>query len=153
MSDKLVAYFSASGTTRAKAKELSALAGADLYEIEPVKKYTDKDLDWNDNKSRSSIEMKDSSSRPEIVKKSLDVSNYKTIYLGFPIWWYTAPTIIKTFLDSYDFYGTRFVLFATSGGSGLGKSALDLHPCAPEADFISGKVVRREADLKELLSL
>ncbi len=153
MSDKLIAYFSASGTTRAMAKELAALSGADLYEIEPARKYSSKDLDWTDNKSRSSLEMKDPSSRPGIASKDLDASQYNTIYLGFPIWWYTAPTIVKTFLDSYDFYGARIILFATSGGSGLGKSALDLQPCAPEAEFITGRIVRSKADLKELLSL
>lgn len=153
MSDKLVAYFSASGTTRAMAKKLADAAGADIHEIEPVRKYTRKDLDWNDNQSRSSLEMKDPSSRPEIVSSSLDVSQYNTIYLGFPIWWYTAPTIVKTFLDAYDFYGARIILFATSGGSGLGKSALDLQPCAPEAEFITGRIVRSKADLKELLDL
>ncbi len=153
MSDKLVVYFSASGVTKTVANSLAALAGADIYEIEPVRKYTDEDLNWNDSNSRSSVEMKDTSSRPEIVKKSLDTSIYSTVYLGFPIWWYTAPTIVKTFLESYDFNGKKIVLFATSGSSGLGKSGSDLQPCAPGATFISGKIIRSKSDLNALLSL
>ena len=120
---RLVAYFSASGTTAQAAKTLAEAAGADLYEIKPQTPYTKEDLNWMDKNSRSSIEMKDPSSRPEIADRDAKISSYDVIFLGFPIWWYTAPVIINTFLESYDFSGKTIVLFATSGGSGLGNTA------------------------------
>lgn len=120
---RLVAYFSASGTTAQAAKTLAEAAEADLYEIKPQTPYTKEDLNWMDKNSRSSIEMKDPSSRPEIADRDAKISSYDVIFLGFPIWWYTAPVIINTFLESYDFSGKTIVLFATSGGSGLGNTA------------------------------
>ena len=120
MSKKLVAYFSASGTTAAVAKALSEAAGADLYEIKPQTPYTRADLNWQDKKSRSSVEMNNKTHRPPLADKDAHIENYDTIFLGFPIWWYVAPTIINTFLESYDFTGKTIILFATSGGSGFG---------------------------------
>ena len=123
MSKTLVAYFSASGTTAKAAKNLAEAAGADLYEIKPAVPYTQADLNWMDKKSRSSLEMNDKSSRPALADKDANIGAYDTILLGFPIWWYVAPTIINSFLESYDFSGKKIVLFATSGGSGFGKAA------------------------------
>ena len=126
MSKKLVAYFSASGTTAAKAKLLAQAAGADLYEIKPAVPYTKADLNWQNKQSRSSVEMSDRSSRPAIADKNADIAAYDTIFVGFPIWWYVAPTIINTFLESYDFSGKTIILFATSGGSGFGDTVKNL---------------------------
>ncbi len=120
MSKTLVAYFSARGTTARAAKNLAEAAGADLYEIKPAIPYTSADLNWRDKSSRSSVEMKDKSSRPALADTNANIGAYDTILLGFPIWWYTAPTIINTFLESYDFSGKKIILFATSGGSGIG---------------------------------
>lgn len=123
MSNKLVAFFSASGVTANAAKTLAeAAAGADIYEIKPEVPYTKAALDWMDKSSRSTIEMQDKSSRLAIADKNADISAYDTIFVEFPIWWYIAPTIINTFLESYDFSGKTIVLFATSGGSGFGKT-------------------------------
>lgn len=119
---KLVAYFSASGVTAKTAKTLSEAAGADLYEIKPAVPYTKDDLNWMDKQARSTVEMNDLSFRPAIADHDAGVENYDVIFLGFPIWWYIAPTIINTFLESYDFSGKTIVLFATSGGSGFGKT-------------------------------
>ena len=116
-------------------------AKADLFEIEPKVPYTKADLDWMDKKSRSSVEMSDKKYRPEIMKKEIDMSSYDEILLGFPIWWYVAPTIINTFLESYDWTGKKIVLFATSGGSGLGKSAAGLRDSAKGAQIIEGKML------------
>ena len=118
MSKKLVAYFSASGVTAKAAGKLAKAADADLFEIKPVQPYTRADLDWMNKKSRSSIEMADKSSRPEIAEKVSNMADYDVIFVGFPIWWYVAPTIINTFLEQYDLSGKKIVLFATSGGSG-----------------------------------
>ena len=141
MSKKLVAYFSASGTTAKVAQTLAQAAGADLYEIKPQVPYSRADLNWQDKRSRSSIEMNDKSSRPAIVTGDLDVSAYDTILLGFPIWWYVAPTIINTFLEAYDFSGKTIVLFATSGGSGFGKAVSCLQASAPGATIREGKLL------------
>ena len=141
MSTNLVAYFSASGTTAGVAKNLAKAIGADLYEILPAIPYTSADLNWNDKKSRSSLEMNDKSSRPELKGHDAPVAEHDTIFLGFPIWWYTAPTIIKTFLEAYDFTGKTIVLFATSGGSGLGRTAKDLADSCPGAVIKSGKLL------------
>ena len=118
----LIAYFSASGTTARTAKNLAEAAGADLYEIKPSVPYTRADLNWNDKESRSSVEMNDKSFRPPLADKNAGINAYDTILLGFPIWWYVAPTIINTFLESYDFTGKTIILFATSGGSGFGRT-------------------------------
>lgn len=123
MSKILVAYFSASGVTKNAAEKLAKAANADLFEIKPVRPYTDADLNWMDKKSRSTIEMNDLSSRPEFAKKCENMGSYDVVFVGFPIWWYVEPRIIDTFLESYDFSGKRVIPFATSGGSGLGKTA------------------------------
>lgn len=123
MSKVLVAYFSASGVTKNAAEKLAKAANADLFEIKPVRPYTDADLNWMDKKSRSTIEMNDLSSRPEIAEKCENMGSYDVVFVGFPIWWYVEPRIIDTFLESYDFSGKRVIPFATSGGSGLGKTA------------------------------
>lgn len=128
MSKKLVAYFSASGETAKVAKILAKAAGADLYEIKPKTPYTKADLDWMDKQSRSTVEMHDLSFRPEIADKNANVSEYDVIFVGFPIWWYIAPTIINTFLESYDLSGKVIVPFATSGGSGFGETIEKLRP-------------------------
>ena len=123
MSKILVAYFSASGVTKNAAEKLAKAANADLFEIKPVRPYTDADLNWMDKKSRSTIEMNDLSSRPEIANKCENMGSYDVVFVGFPIWWYVEPRIIDTFLESYNFSGKTVIPFATSGGSGLGKTA------------------------------
>ena len=141
MSKKLAAYFSASGTTAAVARILAEAAEADLYEIKPQAPYTRADLNWQDKKSRSSVEMNDKSFRPPLANRDAHVEDYDTIFLGFPIWWYTAPTIINTFLESYDFSGKTIILFATSGGSGFGKTVADLKVSAKGAVIRDGKLL------------
>ncbi len=152
MSKTLVAYFSASGVTKRVAQNLAVAAEADIYEIRPAVPYTSADLNWMDKNSRSTIESKDRSSRPELADKDADIAAYDRVFVGFPIWWYTAPAIIKTFLESYDFSGKTIVLFATSGGSGLGNTAKDLEQSCPGAVIREGKLLNgnpsREA-LKE----
>ena len=141
MSKTLVAYFSASGVTKRVAENLAAAAETDLYEIRPAVPYTSADLNWMDKSSRSTIESKDRSSRPELADKDADIAAYDRIFVGFPIWWYTAPAIIKTFLESYDFSGKTIILFASSGGSGLGKTVKDLEECCPGAVIREGKLL------------
>ncbi len=142
MSKTLVTYFSASGVTEAVAKKLAEAANADLYEIKPEVPYTDADLNWNNRSSRSSVEMNDLSSRPALADKNADVSAYDTILLGFPIWWGLAPTIINTFLESYDFSGKKIILFATSGGSGLGRTADELRKSVSRScTIVDGKIL------------
>ena len=143
MGKKLVAYFSASGTTRKIAEMIAQAAEADLYEITPKQPYSKADLNWMDKKSRSSIEMSDKKFRPEISDIDVQVDKYDEIILGFPIWWYVAPTIINTFLVSYDFSGKKIVLFATSGGSGFGNTVSELKPSAPDAEIVEGKVFNK----------
>lgn len=150
MSNKLVAYFSASGTTGNIAKKLAESIGADLYEIKPAVKYTSADLNWNNRSSRSSIEMRDKSSRPELADKNAKISGHDVIFLGFPIWWYVAPTIINTFLESYDFTGKKIILFATSGGSGFGQAVAGLQPSTPGAKIVEGKLFNRSVSPDEL---
>ena len=129
----LVAYFSASGVTVNVAKLLAEAAGADLF--------TNADLNWMDKKSRSTVEMQDKSSRPAIAAPCSNLADYDTIFVGFPIWWYVAPTIINTFLESGDFSGKKIVLFATSGGSGFGKTVANLKDSAPGATIVEGKLL------------
>ncbi len=152
MSKALVAYFSASGTTARVAKALAQSVGAELYEIRPAVPYTKADLNWMDKSSRSSVEMNDRSSRPALADRDADIGAYDTILLGFPIWWYVAPTIINSFLESYDFSGKKIVLFATSGGSGFGNTVAGLKTSvAADAVIIEGKVLhgrQTEAGLK-----
>ena len=142
MSNKLVAYFSASGVTAKVAETLAEAIGADIFEIEPKVPYTEADLDWMDKKARSTIEMNDPASRPEIAVKRDNMKDYDTIFVGFPIWWYVAPTIINTFLESYDFSGKTVIPFATSGGSGMGKTEAVLHAlCSDSVNWKSGKML------------
>ena len=150
MSRKLVAYFSASGVTAKLAETLSEAIGADLYAIEPEVPYTKADLNWMNKNSRSSMEMKDPASRPAIAGKCDNMDEYDTIFVGFPIWWYVAPTIINTFLESYDFTGKTIIPFATSGGSGMGKTNEKLQPSCPGAKLVEGKVWKKNAKADEL---
>ena len=143
MDKKLVAYFSASGTTKKTAEMVAEAAGADLYEITPAVAYTKTDLNWMDKKSRSSVEMNDKKIRPEMTDTDAGIENYDEILLGFPIWWYVAPTIINTFLEKYDFSGKKIILFATSGGSGFGNTISELQPSAPGAEFVEGRLLNR----------
>lgn len=141
MSKKLVAYFSASGVTKAAAERLAKAIGADLFEIKPKTPYTRADLDWTDKKSRSSIETYNPDCRPEIADTLANMGDYSTVILGFPIWWYVAPKIINTFVESYDFSGKTVIPFATSGGSGMGKTTEVLKKLCPDANWVNGKVV------------
>lgn len=154
MNKKLVAYFSASGTTAGVAAELAKAADADLYEIEPKEPYTSADLNWMDKTARSTIEMKEKSSRPEIKDTDARIAEYDVVYVGFPIWWYVAPTIINTFLEKYDFSGKTIILFATSGGSGFGRAVEGLKgSVAADTVILEGKVFRGRASQKDLAKL
>lgn len=138
---KLVAYFSASGVTAGKARQLAEIAGADLHEIAPAVPYTAADLNWMDKKSRSTVEMRDDASRPELAEKTTDLTAYDTVYIGFPIWWYTAPHIIRSFIESNDLKGKKIVLFATSGGSTLKKALKQFKKDYPDLDFVGGEML------------
>ena len=147
----LVAYFPATGTTAKAAKALANAVGGELYEIKPAVPYTSADLNWMDKNSRSSVEMKDAHSRPALADTDAPVAGHDVIFLGFPVWWYVAPTILNTFLEAYDFTGKTIVLFATSGGSGLGTSAAGLRVSAPGAKIVDGRMLNgrlNEAELK-----
>lgn len=137
----LTAYFSATETTAKVAQQIAQISGGDLYEIKPSVKYTAADLDWKDQNSRSSVEMQNKASRPEIIKDLEDAQQYETIYIGFPIWWYTAPTIINTFMEAYDFSGKKVYLFATSGGSSITKAVEDLRGNYPSVKIEEGKLL------------
>ena len=150
MSKKLVAYFSASGVTAKAAKTLAEAADADLYEIRPKIPYTHADLDWMNRKSRSSVEMNGPACRPALADMAANAAGYDVIFVGFPVWWYTAPSIIKTFLEAYDFAGRTLVPFATSGGSGLGKTAEALQAIVPAADVRPGRMLNGRLDTAEL---
>ena len=145
MAKTLIAYFSASGTTAHTAKEIAEAVGADLYEIRPVQPYTAADLDWNDQRSRSTAEMNDPACRPEIAEAVENMEQYDTIFVGFPIWWYVEPRIVDTFLESYDFSGKTVIPFATSGGSGIGRAEKSLREHCPKANWKQGKLVNRGA--------
>lgn len=148
MNKKLVAYFSASGVTADAAKKIAEATGADIYEIRPEVPYTQADLNWQDQNSRSSKEMKDKSSRPSIADKNVNIAEYDVIYLGFPIWWYTAPTIVNTFLESYNFEGKKIVLFATSGSSGFENTLSDLKKSVSHSTVLKeGIVVHGQQDV------
>lgn len=142
MNRKLVAYFSASGVTAKVAEKLSEAISADLYAIEPEVPYTKADLDWMDKKSRSTIEMNNPASRPAIAGKRDNMNDYDTVFVGFPIWWNVAPTIINTFLESYDLTGKTIIPFATSGGSDMGKTNEKLLPSCKGAKLLDGKVFK-----------
>ena len=147
----LVAYFSATGTTKRVAENLAKATGGDLYEIKPVKTYTSADLNWHDGNSRSSVEMNDPKSRPEIVTGDLSIQDYDTIFLGFPIWWGTAPKIVHTFLEKYDFSGKKIIIFATSGGSGFGKTVQNLkQSVANSTTIIEGDVLNSNPSVENL---
>ena len=150
MSKKLVAYFSASGVTAKVAETLAEAIGADIFAIEPKVPYTEADLNWMDKKARSTIEMSDPASRPEIAAKRDNMKDYDTIFVGFPIWWYVAPTIINTFLESYDLTGKTIIPFATSGGSDIGKTNERLTPSCKGAKLLNGKVFKHNVGHKEL---
>ena len=137
----LVVYFSASGVTRHAAQQLAEVAGGDLYEIQPEVAYTEADLDWRDKQSRSSVEMADLSSRPAIKGKVENLEDYDVVFIGFPIWWYTAPTIVNTFIEANDLSGKTVVPFATSGGSTIDKSAEDLKKAYPTLNWKEGKLL------------
>ena len=150
--NSLVAYFSASGETAKAAAALGAAIQGELYEIRPESPYTQADLDWQNPNSRSSLEMADPNCRPALADRGADIGHYDRIFLGFPIWWYTAPHIIRTFLESYDFTGKSIVLFATSGGSGLGKTAKELISSCPGAKMEAGRMLNgniSESELKQ----
>lgn len=141
---KLVAYFSATGTTKKAAADLAKAIGADLYEIEAKERYTSADLDWTNKNSRSSIEMKDKASRPELANNDAHIEDYDVIYVGYPVWWYTAPTIINSFLEAYDFSNKKVILFITSGGSSFGSAVNDLKISVPSScEIIEGKRLNR----------
>lgn len=141
MGKKLVAYFSASGTTRKVAEMIADYARADLFEITPKIPYTKEDLDWMNKKSRSSVEMNDKKFRPEVLDADIDIDAYDEIILGFPIWWYVAPTIVNTFLEKYNFSDKRIILFATSGGGGFGNTVTELQISAPDSVITEGKIL------------
>ena len=146
----LVAYFSATGTTMEAATQLAKAANADLHEIIPAVRYTPADLNWRDKKSRSTLEMEDKSSRPAIANRVENMEQYDTVFVGFPIWWYIAPTIINTFLEQYDLTGKTVVPFFTSGGSGAGETMRYLKPSAPGANWVDPKSLNYmgEAEMK-----
>ena len=150
MSNKLVAYFSATGKTECLARQLAETVDADLYEIKPQVPYTEADLDWEDPNSRSTMEMKDPKSRPAIAGRIENMEEYDTVYVGFPIWWYVAPTIINTFLESYDMTGKTVVIFATSGGSGMGKTLEKLKDSCPGAELAEGIVLKNGMGTAEI---
>ena len=152
MSRKLVAYFSASGVTAGVAQLLSETIGADLFAIEPEIPYTQADLDWMDKTSRSTVEMNNPASRPAIAKKRDNMEDYDTIFVGFPIWWYVTPTIINTFLESYDLTGKTIIPFATSGGSGMGKMNEKLLPSCKGAALFEGRILKSNTSAEELMN-
>ena len=155
MSRKLVAYFSASGQTRKAAKEIAKLLNCDIYEISPKVKYNGKDLNWNDNNSRSTVECKNRSARPELADLNANIGNYDTILVGFPMWWYLAPNIILTFLESYDFTGKKIIIWGTSWESGMGNTMQEIRNIVKGANVVEGiifdKAHRKADDYKKLI--
>lgn len=153
MKKVVVAYFSASGVTKKVAEKIAAAVNGDLFQIEPAIAYSEEDLNWMNKNSRSSLEMSDKDFRPAMIKTELNLSEYDSILLGFPIWWYVAPTIINTFLESYDFSGKKITLFATSGGSGFGNTVQELRNSAPDAHIVEGKIMNMASaeDIQKLI--
>ena len=153
----LVAYFSCGGNTFDFASKIAAASDGDLYKIKPLKPYTEEDLNWLDGGSRSSQEMKDLNYRPAIVKDNIEIDKYEVIYLGFPIWWYIAPTIINTFLESYRFKNKKIVLFATAGSSGFGDTKTYLENSVdPSNNIIEGVIIYKTAtddDVEKVLTI
>ena len=152
MNNNLVVYFSCSGETKKVADELKKALSCDIFEIVPETLYTDRDLDLNDKNSRSTIEMDDESCRPIIRNRIYNIDKNDTIYLGFPIWWYTAPRIINTFLESYDFSNKKVVLYCTSGGSSIDKTYNDLKNSYPDIDFIKGSRLYSNSDIDSFVN-
>ena len=152
MGKPLVAYFSASGVTKKLAQTLADAIGADLFAIEPKVPYTKADLNWMDKQSRSTIEMQNPASRPEIAGVCKNIADYDTVFVGFPIWWYVAPTIVNTFLESCDLTGKTVVPFATSGGSGMGETSSILQKSCPAARVLPGKRMNGSASADEVSS-
>ena len=152
MKKTLVVYFSASGVTARAAKEVAAAVGADLYEIRPEQPYTASDLDWMDKRSRSTLEMNDPACRPAIAEPVEQMEQYDTVFVGFPVWWYVEPRFVDTFLESYDFSGKTLIPFATSGGSGMGKTAAILQKSCPAAKVLPGIRMSGSASLNEVSS-
>ena len=146
----LVAYFSATGTTKRVAEKIAELTGADIYEIVPANPYSDADLNWNDRSSRSTKEMDDESARPEIGSFDIELSEYKTIYLGYPIWWGDAPRIMSTFVEKYKFDGIKVIPFCTSGGSGIGRSGSNLANLAGSGDWSRGERLNSSAETNNI---
>ena len=156
MSKALVAYFSASGVTKSAAQALAAAAGADLFEIIPEQKYTSADLNLMDKKSRSSVEMNDRACRPAIASKAENMAQYDTVFIGFPVWWYREPSIVDTFIESYDFSGKTIIPFCTSGGSGLGQAPQNIQTLTPAAKVLNGKRISgnpSDSELKNLIDI
>ncbi len=152
MKKALIAYFSAEGNTGKLAERMAAVSGADLFEIVPEKIYTKEDLDWRNKNSRSSLEMNDLDARPKIAGKVVDMDQYDTVFVGFPIWWYREPSIIDTFLESYDFTWKKIVPFATSGSSGMGDTVKYMKRILPDADIAEGKRFSKKETDEELKS-
>lgn len=149
-SKNLVVYFSATGTTAGVAKKLSKAINADLFEIKPEQPYTEADLDWHDKNSRSSVEMKNQSSRPIIAEKIENIDQYKVIFVGFPIWWHREPSIVDTFMESYEFNGQTIIPFATSGSSDIGSSGDNMQELAPNAKVYEGKRFPKDVSEEDL---
>ncbi len=151
MAKTLVAYFSASGVTAKVAKQIAEISGSDIFEIKPLHPYNDYDLNWMDKNSRSSVEMKNTPEfRPEMAEKKNNMRDYSIIFIGFPIWWYIAPTIVNTFLESFDANGKIIIPFATSMGSAMGKTNESLAPSAKGATLLEGKVFKKDVSVEEL---
>ena len=146
MSDVLVAYFSASGVTAGVAERLAESVGADLFEIKPAAPYTKADLNWQDANSRSSVEMNNPTSRPEIIDGEVDLSPYDTVCIGFPIWWYVAPHAVNTFIEKNDFTGKKVILFATSGGSEITKALDTMRAQYPRMNIVGGKMINGKVE-------
>ena len=156
MSKKLIAYFSASGTTKTSAEKIAKLLNGDLYEIKPAVKYETKDLNWNDPNSRTTIECKNRNCRPEMADKNANIANYDTILIGFPVWWYLAPNIILTFLESYDFTGKKVVIWGTSQSSHMGETMVEIRKMAKGANVVEGIIFdgshRKDADYQKFVA-
>lgn len=151
MTKTLVAYFSASGVTKEVAENLSNAINSDLYEIKPLEPYSNADLNWMDRNSRSSVEMRDKNSRPQIIDTDAKIEDYDTIFLGFPIWWYIAPTVVNTFLEKYDFSNKKIILFATSGGSGFGGTVDNIKPSVSDStEIVEGKILNHNPSVEQL---
>ena len=156
MSKKLIAYFSASGITKTSAEKIAKLLNGDLYEIKPAVKYETKDLNWNDPNSRTTIECKNRNCRPEMADKNANIANYDTILIGFPVWWYLAPNIILTFLESYDFTGKKVVIWGTSQSSHMGETMVEIRKIAKGANVVEGIIFdgshRKDADYQKFVA-